>query len=278
MIEKRRIDAPAAPNKHSGAYCAYWCTPNNKPVSFVFLNYLGTSDDVMTLAHELGHAVHGLLAGEAQGELMMQSPMAYAETASVFGEMTTFNFLRNEIAARGDTPSLLALIMGKIEDILNTSVRQIGFSNFERRLHGHDGATLARKPVRTPSADDLSRYWLETTHELYGQPGDVFTYENTENLWAYIPHFHNPFYVYAYAFGELLTQSLYAARPQFGDRFEPLYLELLRAGGTKNVQDLLAPFKLDPTDPKFWENGIRVSLGAMLDEAEALSRKMGIAL
>ncbi|MBI1956844.1 MAG: hypothetical protein HYS44_00065 [Candidatus Niyogibacteria bacterium] len=278
LINKRRVDAPAMPGKHAGAYNSSWCKPDGKPISFVFLNYLGTTDDVMTFAHELGHAVHGLLAGEAQGELMLHVPMPYAETASVFGEMTAFNFLRNEIAAAGDDKSLLALLMGKIEDILNTTVRQIGFSNFERRIHGHDGRTLTRKPTATLSVSDLTTHWLETTYELYGQPGEVFTYENAENFWAYISHFHSPFYVYAYAFGELLTQSLYAARPKFGKKFEPLYLDLLRAGGTKNIQELLLPFELDPENPAFWENGIRVSLEQMLGEAETLSKKLGIAV
>lgn len=263
-VGAKRIDAPAQPGKRGGAFNYSICIPGGTPVSFTFLNYLGSNGDVMTLAHELGHGVHGLLAGEAQGELMMHAPMAYAETASVFGEMTTFNYLKAELAKKGDDETLLALLMDKMDDMLNTAVRQIGFSNFERRLHG------AKKRL---SAEDLDAIWLETTYELYGKPGEVFTYEDTEHLWAYIGHFHRPFYVYAYAFGELLTQSLYALRDTLGDRFEPLYLDLLRAGSTKDVAQLLAPFGLDPANPDFWAAGIRVSIGKLLDEAEALAAK-----
>src|SRR5512142_155243 len=265
-IAAKRIDAPAQPGKRGGAFNYSICVPGGTPVSFTFLNFLGSNGDVMTLAHELGHGVHGLLAGEAQGELMMHAPTAYAETASVFGEMTTFNHLKDGLAKKGDDQALLALIMDKMDDIMHTVVRQIGFSNFERRLHG------ARKRL---SVEDLDAIWLETTHELYGKPGEVFTYEDTSHLWAYISHFHRPFYVYGYAFGELLTQSLYAQRGRLGDRFEPLYLDLLRSGSTKDVVALLKPFDLDPTDPDFWAAGVRVSIGRLIDEAEALAKKMG---
>ncbi|HTM68477.1 MAG TPA: M3 family oligoendopeptidase [Candidatus Binatia bacterium] len=265
-IEAKRIDAPGVKGKRGGAFNYSICVPGGVPVSFTFLNYLGSNGDVMTLAHELGHGVHGLLAGEAQGELMMHAPTAYAETASVFGEMTTFNYLKDGLAKKGDDQALLALLMDKMDDIMNTVVRQIGFSNFERRLHG------AKAKL---SVEELDAIWLETVHELYGKPGEVFTYENTEHLWAYISHFHRPFYVYGYAFGELLTQSLYAQRERLGERFEPLYLDLLRTGGTQDVSALLKPFGLDPTDPGFWIAGIEVSIGRMIDEAEALARKMG---
>src|SRR5687768_6858756 len=186
-IASKRIDAPAQPGKRGGAFNYSICVPGGTPVSFTFLNYLGANGDVMTLAHELGHGVHGLLAGEAQGELMMHAPTAYAETASVFGEMTTFNHLKEGLAAKGDDEAILALLMDKMDDIMNTVVRQIGFSNFERRTHG------AGKKL---SVEDLDAIWLETTRELYGPPGEVFTYENSEHLWAYISHFHRPFYVY----------------------------------------------------------------------------------
>jgi oligoendopeptidase F len=121
------------------------------------------------------------------------------------------------------------------------------------------------------SVPELNAIWLDVTKQLYGEEGDVFTYENAEHLWSYIPHFHNPFYVYGYAFGELLTQSLYAQRPKIGNNFEPLYIDLLSAGSTKNVIDLLQPFNLDPTDEQFWISGIEKGLGAMVDEAERLS-------
>jgi oligoendopeptidase F len=264
-----RIDAPVVPGKSSGAYCSTLVLPGGKTVPLVLLNFQGSQRDVMTLAHELGHAVHGILAGEAQGALMAHAPMAYAETASVFGEMTTFNYLRAELEKSGDKRALLALLTSKIDDIINTSVRQISFSNFERRVHG---------AKRRLSVEELNGIWLEVTQEMYGQEGEVFTYADMEYLWAYISHFHRPFYVYSYAFGELLTHSLYAKRARLGAKFEPLYLELLRAGGTKNAVELLKPFGLDPRDPNFWSEGIQISLGAMIDEAEKLARELGYEL
>jgi oligoendopeptidase F len=260
------IDAPVVPGKASGAYCSTLILPGNKPVPLVLLNYQGSQRDVMTLAHELGHAVHGILGGQAQGALMAHAPMAYAETASVFGEMTTFNYLRAELEKSGDKRALLALLTSKIDDIINTSVRQISFSNFERRVHG---------AKRRLSVEELNKIWLEVTQEMYGQEGEVFTYADMEYLWAYISHFHRPFYVYSYAFGELLTHSLYAQQARLGKKFEPRYLELLRAGGTKNAVELLKPFGLDPRDPDFWSAGIRLSLGSMIDEAERLARELG---
>jgi oligoendopeptidase F len=230
----------------------------------------------MTLAHELGHGVHGILAGEAQGPLMFHAPIAYCETASVFGEMTTFTFLKERLVKSGDQQSLLALIMAKIDSAINTVVRQIGFSNFERRLHGMNESYAAWGEPKKRSVEELDGIWLKTAQELYGKEGDIFTYENTEHLWAYIPHFHSPFYVYGYAFGELLTQSLFAQRQRLGAKFEPLYLDLLRSGSTKDVVELLAPFGLDARSEEFWRDGINVSLGALIEEAEQLSRGMGV--
>jgi oligoendopeptidase F len=245
--------------------------PGNRPQSFTFLNYLGSNHDVMTLAHELGHGVHGILAGEAQGPLMFHPPIAYCETASVFGEMTTFSFLRKQLAEKGDNAALLALLSQKIEGMLNTVVRQIGFSNFERRMHGMNEKYTEWTPPKKLSVEELDALWLTTAKELYGEDGEVFTYENTGHLWAYISHFHRPFYVYGYAFGELLTQSLYAQRVRLGSQFEPLYLDLLRSGATKSVFELLQPFGLDPTEESFWGDGIRVSLEAMISEVEKLA-------
>jgi oligoendopeptidase F len=266
-----RVDAPVAKGRRSGAYNCSLVLPGDIPTSFVFLNYLGSDNDVMTLAHELGHGVHGMLAGAAQGPLMAQAPIAYAETASVFGEMTTFNFLKKQLQEKNDTKALLALIMGKIDANLNTVVRQIGFSNFERRLHGMDAQYQTWTEPKKLSAEELDTIWLETLKEFYGNDGEIFIYENTEHLWTYVSHFHRPFYVYGYAFGELLTQSLYAQQSHFGDRFEPLYLELLRSGSTKNVMELLVPFELDPTKKDFWENGIRGGLEVLIQEAEHLA-------
>lgn len=272
----RRIDAPVVKEKRHGAFNSSHVLPGGRPVSYTLMNYLGSNKDVMTLAHELGHGVHGILAGEAQGPLMFHAPIAYCETASVFGEMTTFTFLKDRLIRSGDKNSLLALIMAKIDSTINTVVRQIGFSNFERRLHGMDDSYTAWTEPRKRSVEELSPIWLKTAQELYGEEGEIFTYENCGHLWAYIPHFHSPFYVYGYAFGELLTQSLFAQRRRLGASFEPLYLELLRSGSTKDVVELLAPFGLDARSEAFWKDGITVSLGALIEEAEQMSRAMGV--
>jgi oligoendopeptidase F len=271
FMATKRIDVPATTGKRGGAFNCSFVLPGNRPQSFTFLNYLGSNHDVMTLAHELGHGVHGILAGEAQGPLMFHPPIAYCETASVFGEMTTFSFLRKQLAEKGDNAALLALLSQKIEGMLNTVVRQIGFSNFERRMHGMNEKYTEWTPPKKLSVEELHALWLTTAKELYGEDGEVFTYENTGHLWAYISHFHRPFYVYGYAFGELLTQSLYAQRVRLGSQFEPLYLDLLRSGATKSVFELLQPFGLDPTEESFWGDGIRVSLEAMISEVEKLA-------
>jgi oligoendopeptidase F len=276
FFAERRIDAPVVKEKRHGAFNSSHVLPGGKPVSYTLMNYLGSNKDVMTLAHELGHGVHGILAGEAQGPLMFHAPIAYCETASVFGEMTTFTFLKERLVRAGEKSSLLALIMAKLDSIINTVVRQIGFSNFERRLHGMDETYSVWGEPQKRSVEELDAIWLKTAQELYGKDGDIFTYENSSHLWAYIPHFHNPFYVYGYAFGELLTQSLYVLRQRMGARFEPLYLELLRSGSTKDVVELLAPFGLDARNESFWVEGIRVSLGALIEEAEQLSLHMGV--
>jgi len=276
FFAERRIDVPVAREKRSGAFNSSHVLPGGKAVSYTLMNYLGSNRDVMTLAHELGHGVHGILAGEAQGPLMFHAPIAYCETASVFGEMTTFTFLKDRLVHSGDKQSLLALIMSKIDSTINTVVRQIGFSNFERRIHGMDESYAAWSEPKKHSVEELDAIWLKTAQELYGQEGEIFTYQNSEHLWAYIPHFHSPFYVYGYAFGELLTQSLYAQRGRLGAKFEPLYLDLLRSGSTKDVVELLAPFGLDARNEAFWMDGITVSLGALIEEAEQLSREMGV--
>lgn len=262
-----KIDAPTGSAKEGGVFNLSTTVPGLGPVSFALLNYLGSSRDVMTVAHELGHGVHGLLAGEAQGTLMQNAPTAYAETASVFGEMVTFNGLKRRLLAEGNKEALLALIMGKIDDMVNTSVRQVSFSNFERRVHGAG---------RRLSPQELDGIWMVVTREMYGPDGDVFEYKDCDHLWSYIPYFHRPFYAYAYAFGELLTQSIMAKREEFGDSFEPLYLDMLRAGNSKTVVELLEPFGLDPRDSSFWTDGIRAGLEPLLEEAERLSEELGI--
>jgi len=271
FFAERRIDAPVLKEKRHGAFNSSHVLPGGKTVSFTLLNYLGCNKDVMTLAHELGHGVHGIIAGEAQGPLMFHAPIAYCETASVFGEMTAFTFLKDRLIRSGDKNSLLALIVAKIESTINTVVRQIGLSNFERRLHGMDASYGAWTEPKKRSVEELDAIWLQTARELYGEEGEIFTYDHSSHLWSYIPHFHGPFYVYGYAFGELLTQSLFAQRRRLGAKFEPLYLDLLRSGSTKDVVELLAPFGLDARSDAFWKDGITVSLGALIDEAEQMS-------
>lgn len=268
MFDRKWVDAPPYPGKTGGAYNFSLLLPSGEARAYNFLNYQGSARDVMTVAHEAGHGAHGMLAAETQGALMFRAPMAYAETASIFGEMTTFRYLLQ----RAETDKQrLCLLMEKCSDHVNTVVRQISFSCFEQRVHEQ------RKESRL-TVDEISRIWMDLTQDFYGPEGDLFTYQHTHNLWAYITHFLRPFYVYAYAFGELFTQSLYAVQERFGKDFEPMYLDLLRAGGTKGAVELMAPFGLDPRDPGFWTNGIRGSIGGWLDEAEAISLRMGISV
>lgn len=274
FVSKRRIDVPAIKGKRGGAFNYSAVLPGKEALSFTFLNYLGSPRDVMTLAHELGHGVHGILAGEAQGVLMAHAPAAYCETASIFGEMTAFNFLKKRNLAANNKEAVLALVMEKIDEVLNTTVRQIGFSNFERRLHGMDALYEKWEGPQKYSVEELDAIWLATLQELYGREGDVFTYDDTQHLWAYVSHFHRPFYVYGYAFGELLTQRLYAERERLGEQFEPLYLDLLRSGGTKDVIELVKPFGLDPAHEEFWVDAITNNLGALIEEAEQLSSEL----
>lgn len=263
MSQRRWVDAPPAEGKTGGAFNFAVLLPGNDARAYNFLNYLGSSRDVMTVAHEAGHGVHGMLAANAQGSLMFRAPMAYAETASIFGEMTTFRYLLDRTE---NDEQRLALLMDKCSDHINSVVRQISFSNFEREIH-------AQRRNGKLTAPEFNAIWMKVTKDFYGEEGELFSYDNTENLWCYVTHFLRPFYVYAYAFGELFTQSLYAVREQFGDDFEPMYLDLLRAGGSKSAVELMEPFGLDPRDPVFWRNGISGSIEAWLDEAEALSEK-----
>jgi len=266
MLERKWIDAPPYAGKGGGAFNYSVLLPTGEARAYNFLNYMGSARDVMTMAHEVGHGVHGMLAAQAQGPLMFRAPMAYAETASIFGEMTTFNYV---LARTVSEEQKLALLMEKASDHINTVVRQISFSNFEREIH-----TQRRRGKLMP--EDFNAIWMSVTEAFYGKEGDLFTYEDVGNLWSYVSHFLRPFYVYAYAFGELFTQSLFACKDQFGDDFEPMYLELLRAGGSKNAVELMAPFGLDPRDPDFWRRGIDASITTWLDETEAISLKMGV--
>lgn len=250
------IDAPARPGKAPGAF-AHPTVPSAHP--YVLLNYLGKPRDVMTLAHELGHGVHQVLAG-AQGALMCQTPLTLAETASVFGEMLTFRALLDRTTDKRERKAMLAQ---KVEDMINTVVRQIAFYEFERKVH------TARKEGEL-TAEKIGELWLSVQSESLGPA--IRISEGYESWWAYIPHFiHSPFYVYAYAFGDCLVNSLYAVYRQAEQGFQQKYFELLKAGGTKHHSELLAPFGLDATDPSFWAKGLSMIEG-LIDELEALDK------
>lgn len=264
MLDRKWIDAPPYEGKGGGAFNYSVLLPNGESRAYNFLNYMGSARDVMTTAHEVGHGAHGMLAADTQGALMFRAPMAYAETASIFGEMTTFQYV---LSRTTDDKQKLALLMEKSADHVNTVVRQISFSNFERKVHTQrrDGKLML---------EDFNQAWMQVTEDFYSAPGELFTYDHVENLWSYVTHFLRPFYVYAYAFGELFTQSLFARRDQFGEDFESMYLDLLRAGGSKNAVELMAPFDLDPRDPNFWREGINASITTWLDEAEEITQRL----
>lgn len=250
------IDAPVRPGKAPGAF-AHPTVPSAHP--YVLVNYMGKPRDVMTLAHELGHGVHQVLAGE-QGALMASTPLTLAETASVFGEMLTFRALLDQTKDKRERKAMLAQ---KVEDMINTVVRQIAFYEFERKLH------TARKEGEL-TAEDIGNLWLSVQAESLGPA--IRISEGYETYWAYIPHFiHSPFYVYAYAFGDCLVNSLYVVYQNAEKGFQAKYFELLKAGGTKHHSELLAPFGLDATDPSFWAQGLSMIEG-LIDELEALDK------
>jgi oligoendopeptidase F len=241
FFDERWIDAPVRPGKAPGAF-AHPTVPSAHP--YVLLNYQGRPRDVMTLAHELGHGVHQVLAAP-NGALMAPTPLTLAETASVFGEMLTFRRLLDDAANADQRKAMLA---AKVEDMLNTVVRQIAFYTFERKVHtARAGGEL--------TSDDISALWLDVQRESLGPA--VRLGPGYETYWCYIPHFiHSPFYVYAYAFGDCLVNSLYAVYQRGDLRFAEKYLSMLSAGGTKHHSELLAPFGLDARDPNFWSLGL----------------------
>jgi len=250
----RWIDAPVRPGKAPGAF-SHPTTPSAHP--YVLMNYQGKPRDVMTLAHELGHGVHQVLAAK-NGALMAPTPLTLAETASVFGEMLTFRRLLSQTKNAKQRQALLA---GKVEDMINTVVRQIAFYSFERAIH------TERKNGEL-TAERIGQIWLGVQGESLGPAIEIKA--GYENFWMYIPHFiHSPFYVYAYAFGDCLVNSLYAVYEHASDGFAERYLAMLAAGGTKHYSELLKPFGLDARDPKFWDGGLSVISG-MIDELEAM--------
>ncbi|MFV1877603.1 M3 family oligoendopeptidase [Nioella sp.] len=248
------IDAAVKEGKAPGAF-AHPTVADAHP--YVMLNYLGKPRDVMTLAHELGHGVHQRLAA-GQGELLSSTPLTLAETASVFGEMLTFRKMLGQAKNDAERKVMLA---GKVEDMINTVVRQIAFYDFECKLH----AARAESEL-TP--DDINALWMSVQAESLGP---VFNFmDGYETFWAYIPHFvHSPFYVYAYAFGDGLVNALYAVYEEGGDDFQEKYFDMLKAGGSKHHKDLLAPFGLDASDPAFWDKGLSMIEG-FIDQLEAM--------
>jgi oligoendopeptidase F len=254
FFDQNWIDAPVRPGKAPGAF-AHPTVPSAHP--YVLLNYLGRTRDVMTLAHELGHGVHQVLAAP-QGALMAPTPLTLAETASVFGEMLTFQSLLGATRSAEERRTLLA---SKVEDMLNTVVRQIAFYSFERKLHS------ARREGEL-TAEQIGALWMSVQADSLGP--SIELKPGYETFWAYIPHFvHSPFYVYAYAFGDCLVNSLYAVFEKAEPGFQEKYFAMLEAGGTKHHQEVLAPFGLDATDPGFWQMGLSL-IERMIGELEEM--------
>jgi oligoendopeptidase F len=253
FFNKRWIDAPVRPGKAPGAF-SHPTVPSAHP--YVLLNYQGKPRDVMVLAHELGHGVHQVLAAP-NGALMAPTPLTLAETASVFGEMLTFK----RLLATVDKRQRKAMLAAKVEDMINTVVRQVAFYTFERKVH------VERKAGEL-TAERLNELWLEVQRESLGPAIEIKP--GYETFWAYIPHFvHSPFYVYAYAFGDCLVNSLYAVYERATEGFAERYLQMLAAGGTKTYSELLAPFGLNARDPAFWQGGLSV-IERMITELEEL--------
>jgi oligoendopeptidase F len=258
FFAERWIDAPVRPGKAPGAF-SHSTTPSAHP--YVLLNYQGKPRDVMTLAHELGHGVHQVLAAP-NGALMAPTPLTLAETASVFGEMLTFKKL---LAGTRDGKERKAMLAAKVEDMINTVVRQIAFYTFERAVH------TERKNGEL-TAERIGELWLDVQRESLGPAIELKP--GYETFWVYIPHFiHTPFYVYAYAFGDCLVNSLYAVYEHASDGFVERYLAMLSAGGTKPYAELLAPFELNARDPTFWQGGLGV-IERMIGELETIDRSV----
>jgi oligoendopeptidase F len=259
FFDKGWIDAANREGKAPGAF-AHPTVPSAHP--YVLINYMGKARDVMTLAHELGHGVHQVLAGN-QGALMASTPLTLAETASVFGEMLTFRAILNKTE---DARERKAILAQKVEDMINTVVRQIAFYDFERKLH-----TARRQGELT--SDQIGELWMSVQAESLGPA--IKLDDGYKTFWTYIPHFiHSPFYVYAYAFGDCLVNSLYAVYQNADDDFQERYFDMLKAGGTKHHSELLAPFGLDATQPDFWDKGLSMIEG-LINELEELDKQLG---
>lgn len=254
FFDENWIDAPVRPGKAPGAF-AHPTVPSAHP--YVLINYQGKPRDVMTLAHELGHGVHQVMAAH-NGALMAPTPLTLAETASVFGEMLTFRRLLDATTSQSQRKAMLA---SKVEDMINTVVRQIAFYSFERKLHEE------RKNGEL-TADAISNVWMSVQAESLGPA--IRLGPGYETFWTYIPHFiHSPFYVYAYAFGDCLVNSLYGVYERSPEGFQDRYFALLAAGGTKHHSEVLAPFGLDARDPAFWQIGLGL-IERMIVELESM--------
>lgn len=247
-------DVYPSDGKYSGAF-SHPAVPSSHP--YILLNYQGTSRDVATLAHELGHGVHQILAGK-QGYLLANTPLTLAETASIFGERLTFEMLLKRCTTKEEKR---ALLFRKLDDQINSVMRQVAFYEFERRFHDD----RANSEV---SLEAICQHFLDTQREALGP--HVRVNDHLGCIWGYISHFvHSPFYVYAYAFGECLVSSLYRVYQESPNGFEPRYIELLEAGGSRSYHDLLQPFGLDIRSPDFWAKGLD-DLTQRIDELEAL--------
>ena len=254
FFEKSWIDAKVVKGKTSGAF-SHPTVPSSHP--FILLNFQNKLRDVMTLAHELGHGVHQYLANK-QGYLLSDTPLTIAETASVFGEMLTFQSILKNCKTETDKKNILR---SKIEDMLNTVVRQISFFTFERLLH-------EQRISGELTVDQINNIWMETQSKSLGKA--IKLNDDYKYLWSYIPHFiHSPFYVYAYAFGDCLVNSLYAKYEQGYKDFNNKYINLLKSGGSKNYKVLLRDFNLDPEKKEFWQDGLNI-IKNMIDELEQL--------
>lgn len=252
FFDNNWIDVGVRNGKDSGAF-AHPTIPSVHP--YLLLNYQGKVRDIMTLAHELGHGIHQILSSN-QGYFMSGTPLTLAETASVFGEQLTFQ----EILKRENDPNRKKIIIAsKVEDMINTVIRQIAFLEFERKVHDE------RKKGEI-ATEKLCEFWMEVQKESLG---DIFIFDNEyKYYWSYIPHFiHSPFYVYSYAFGDCLVNSLYACYKNGLENFEKKYLKMLEAGGTLHHKDLLSPFGLDASKPEFWQNGLDIISG-YIDQLE----------
>ena len=248
------IDAPVREGKSPGAF-SHPTVPSAHP--YILMNYQGKARDVMTLAHELGHGVHQVLAAPL-GPLLAPTPLTLAETASVFGEMLTFKAL---LTSSSDAKERKALLAQKVEDMINTIVRQIAFYSFERRVH-------EERKAGELTSEKLGEIWLDVQRESLGPAIEIA--DGYESYWSYVPHFiHSPFYVYAYAFGDCLVNSLYGLYQDAHPGFVEKYFAMLEAGGSKHHSELLKPFGLDASQRAFWDKGLKVIEG-MIDELESL--------